>query len=51
MMTSGEKKEKEFRGSSLIKKLKTLNIANQMLKLNGFMTENSMLLQTVLIDI
>ena len=40
MMISGEKKEKEFLGSSLIKKLKILNTAKQMLKLNGFMTGN-----------
>ena len=40
MMTFGEKKEKEYLGSSHIKKLKMLNIAKLMLKLNGFMTES-----------
>ena len=40
MMTSGEKKEKEFLGLNLIKKLKMLNLIKPMLRLNGFMMEN-----------
>jgi hypothetical protein len=40
MMTSGEKKEKEFLGLNLIKKLKILNLAKLTLKLSGFTTEN-----------
>jgi hypothetical protein len=40
MMIFGGKKEKEFLGLSLIKKLKTLNIVKLTLRLNGFMMEN-----------
>ena len=40
MMTFGEKKEKESLGLNLIKKLKILNLAKPMLRLNGFMMEN-----------
>jgi len=36
MTISGEKKEKEFLGLKLTKKLKMLNTVKLMLKLNGF---------------
>ena len=36
MINFGKKKEKEFLGSSLIQKLKILNIVKMKLKLNGF---------------
>ena len=40
MMNSGEKKEKEYLGSNLTKKLKILNSAKRMCTLNGFMMAN-----------
>ncbi len=40
MMNSGEKREKEYLGLNLTKKLKILNSAKRMCTLNGFMMEN-----------
>ena len=51
MKIFGEKKEKELIGSNLILKLKMLNTAKMMLKLNGITMVLLMLHTTVLIDI